>query len=111
MLCVGFVTDRDDIAEQLAGLENIEHRAGLVLRDVDPDFLKRFDRERVERARLEAGAFRLKQVATSAIEQRGRHLAARAVMDTNEEHLLFHPISGIIQNAGADHNAFLVTFL
>ena len=48
-LRAGLITDRDDVGEQLAGLEHIEHSAGLVLRDVDPDFPKRFDRKRVER--------------------------------------------------------------
>jgi hypothetical protein len=52
-LRAGFVADRNDVGEELAGLENIEDCAGLVLRDVDPDFLMRFDHKRVERAGLD----------------------------------------------------------
>jgi hypothetical protein len=91
-LRAGFVADRDDVGEQVPGLENIEDSARFVLRDVDPDFVKRFDRERVERAGLEPGAFRLKPGAARAIEERRRHLAACAIVNTNEEHFRFHPI-------------------
>jgi len=89
-----FVADRDDVGEEVAGPENIEDSARLVLRDVDPDFLKRFDRERVERAGLKASAFRLKPGAARAIKQCRRHLAACAIVNTNEEHLRFHPSIG-----------------
>ena len=43
-----------------------------------------FDRERIQCARLEAGAVSFEEIAAALVEQRGRHLTSRAVVHANE---------------------------
>lgn len=86
----GFVANRDDVGKQYPRLENVEDSARFIFGNVDSDFLQDLDRERIQFAWLETGAFPFEKVAATFVEQCRGHLAARAVVDTNEEHLLFH---------------------
>ena len=49
-----------------------------------------FDDDGVEFAGLKAGALRFELVAADLIEERLGHLAAGAIVDTNEQNSLFH---------------------
>jgi len=79
-----FVTYCDYVREQLAGFENIEHGLSLILRNIHPDLAHRFDCQRVERAGFQPGAVRFKIIAANLVKKRFGHLAAGAVVDTNE---------------------------
>jgi hypothetical protein len=54
------------------------------LRNIDPDLAHRFDCQRVELSRLKAGTVRFELIAANLPEKRFSHLAASAVMDTDE---------------------------
>ena len=89
-LGAAFVADRDHVGEQFAGFENVEHGLSLILRNINPNLAHRFDRQRVESPRFEPSALRLKMIAANLFQKRFRHLAAGAVMDTDEQDFLFH---------------------
>lgn len=89
-LCFGFIANGDHVREQFSRPEDIKDGLSFVFRNVDPCFTKDFDRERIEFARLEAGALGLERFAAPFVEQCRRHLTARAVVDANEKDLLFH---------------------
>src|SRR5439155_21050719 len=78
------VADRDHVGEQLAGFENIEHGLSLILRNIHPDLAHRFHCQRIERAGFQPGAVRFKIIAANLVKKRFGHLAAGAVVDTNE---------------------------
>ncbi len=78
------VADSDYVGEQFARFENIEYGLSLILRNIDPDLAHCFDGQRVERSRFEPGAVCFKQIDTDLVEKRFRHLAASAVMNTDE---------------------------
>jgi hypothetical protein len=80
----GFVADRDHVSEQLAGFEDVEHGLSLILRNINPDFAHRFDGQRVERSRLQPSAVRFELTAANLVKKRLRHLAAGAVVNTDE---------------------------
>jgi hypothetical protein len=80
-----FVADGDDAGEKLPGLEDIEDGACFLLRKIDADFLHCFNDERIQDARLEAGAFAAERVAAKMIEPRLGHLAAGAVVNADEK--------------------------
>ena len=86
----GFTANCNYVRKELPRFEDIENRLRPGARDVDPDFLKRFDRQRVECSRFESGALCLKKLAANPVEKRCAHLAARAVMDANEKDIFFH---------------------
>jgi hypothetical protein len=86
----GFTANCNCVGKQLPGFEHIEDRLRPGARDVDPDFPKRFHRQRVKRSRLESGALCLKKLATNLVEKRRGHMAARAVMDANEKDVFLH---------------------
>ena len=85
-----FIANGDDIGKQLSRFKNIEDGLGFVPGDVDPNFAKRFDRERIERALFKPGAVSFEKLTARFVEQRRRHLAAGAIVNTNEERFLFH---------------------
>ena len=85
-----FVADRDHIGKQFTGFENVEHGLSLILRNIDPNLAHRFDCHRIESARFQPGAVRLEMIAANFVKKRFRHLAAGAVMDTDEQDFLFH---------------------
>ena len=78
------VADSDYVGEQFAQFENIEYGLSLILRNIDPDLAHCFDGQRVERSRFEPGAVCFKRIDTDLVEKRFRHLAASAVMNTDE---------------------------
>jgi hypothetical protein len=80
----GLTANCNYVGKQLPGFEDVKDRLRPGARNVDPDFLKRFDRQRVERSWFESGALCVKKLAKNPFEKRCRHLAARAVMDTIE---------------------------
>jgi len=86
----GFTANCNYVRKELPRFEDIENRLRPGARDVDPDFLKRFDRQSVECSRFEPGALCLKKLAANPVEKRCGHLAARAVMDANEKDVFFH---------------------
>ena len=58
---------------------------GLRARKVDSHSGHRLDRERIELAGFEAGAFDFKRIAAEVVEPCFRHLAAGAVVDADKE--------------------------
>ena len=60
--------------------------------NIDPDFLHRLDYERVQRPGFEAGTLRRKRIAAEVIEPRLGHLAPGAVVNADEEDVLFHEL-------------------
>ena len=86
----GFTANRNYVRKQLPRFEDIKNRLRPGARDVDPDFLKRFDRQRVECSRFESGALSLKKFAANSVEKGCGHLAARAVMGANEQDVFLH---------------------
>src|SRR5262249_5123443 len=86
----GLTANCNYVGKQLPGFEDVRDRLCSDTRDVDPNFLKRFHHQRVKRSRLESGALCLKKLATSPVEKRRGHLAARAVMDANEKDVFLH---------------------
>ena len=86
----GFTANRNYVRKQLPRFGDIKNRLRPGARDVDPDFLKRFDRQRVECSRFESGALSLKKFAANSVEKGCGHLAARAVMGANEQDVFLH---------------------
>ena len=86
----GFTANCNYVGKQLPGFEDVKDRLRPDARDIDPDFLKRFHCQRVERSRLEPCALGLKKVAAILVEKRCGHLAARAIMDANEKDVFLH---------------------
>ena len=86
----GFTANCNYVRKQLTGFEDVKDRLRPDARDIDPDFLMRFHCQRVERSRLEPCALGLKKVAAILVEKRCGHLAARAIMDTNEKDVFLH---------------------
>ena len=92
-LGAGLVADCDDVGESRSrgtGFKNVEHRLSSLVQDINPDLAHRFDCNWVECARLQSRAVRFKIIATNIVEKCFSHLAAGAVMDTDEENFLFH---------------------
>ena len=90
-LRAGFVADGNDVGEELAGFEDIEDSLSFLARNIDPGFRHHLHRERVQRARFEAGALCLEIFAAGVIQPGRSHLAAGAVVNAYEEDALFHP--------------------
>src|SRR5437867_1171096 len=87
----GLIANRDDVSKAFPGLEHVEHRFGLLARDVDANFLHGFHDDGVELSRFESCAVRLKELTANLGEQRLRHLAAVTVVNANEQDaFLFH---------------------
>ena len=86
----GFTANCNYVRKELPRLEDVKDRLRPGARDVHPDFLKRFDRQRVECSRFESGALSVKKLAANPVEKRCSHLAARAVMDANEKDVFLH---------------------
>jgi len=88
----GFVAHGDDMREKFSRLQDIGDGPRFLLGNIDPGFLHRFHHERVQRPGFEAGAFRRKRIAADVIEPRLGHLAPGAVVNANEEDVLFHEL-------------------
>ena len=85
-----FIADRDDIREHLPGFEHVEDGFRFVARNVDPHFLHCLHNDWVEPTRFEAGTLGFKLLRADLVEKRLSHLAARAVVNADEQHLLLH---------------------
>ena len=86
----GFTANCNYVRKQLTGFEDVKDRLRPDARDIDPDFLKRFHRQRVKCSRLESCALCLKKLTANPVEKRCSYLAARAVMDANEKDVFLH---------------------
>ena len=86
----GLTANCNYVGKQLTGFEDVKDRLRSNARDIDPDFPKRFHRQRVKCSRLESCALCVKKVAANPVEKRCGHLAARAVMDANEKDVFVH---------------------
>src|SRR5436305_3443085 len=84
------IANRDHVSKQRSGFENVEDRLSFVMGNVDPYFTKCFHRQRVQFARFESSTLGLEGLAALLVDQRRGHLAARTVMNADEQHLLFH---------------------
>src|SRR6266403_1846112 len=85
-----FTANGDRIRKQLTRFEDVENRLCFVGRDVGPNFLERFNSQRVQRSWFESGTLRFEKLAAHFVEQRCSDLAARAVMNANEKNPLLH---------------------
>src|SRR6266436_2455176 len=70
----GFTANCNCVGKQLTGFEDVKDRLRSNARDIDPDFPKRFHRERVKCSRLESCALCVKKVAANLVEMRCGHL-------------------------------------
>jgi hypothetical protein len=86
------VANRDDIGEQPPCFEDVEYRLSVVLRNVDPNFPKHFHRERIQFPRFQSGTLGIEEIGATLVQQRRRHLAARAIVNTNEQDFPFHNV-------------------
>ena len=86
----GLTANCNYVGKELPRFEDVKDRLRPGARNVDPDFLKRFHRQRVKCSRLESGALSMKKLAANPVEKRCGHLAARAVMDANEKDVFLH---------------------
>ena len=83
-LRAGLIANGDRVMEQFSGLEHIENSLGLFARNVDADLLHCLDYDRIQPAGFESGAHCFEFLAADLIQERLSHLAARAVMNANE---------------------------
>src|SRR5688572_31220136 len=89
-LGAGLIANGHDVGDELPGLEDVENGLRFLFGNIDPDFLHRFDHERIQRSRLEAGALGVEKVAAKMIEPRLGHLAAGAVVNADEKNVWLH---------------------
>ena len=89
-LGAGLVANGDHIGEAFARFDHVESGFGLVAGDVYADFLHGFNHDGIKFARFEAGAVGFEFTAADLVEKGFGHLAAGAVMDTDEQDFLFH---------------------
>src|ERR1700722_17211861 len=75
-LGVGFVANSNDIGKYFARFDVVEDGFGLISRNVETDFVHRFDDDGIEFAGFETGAGGFKSVAAKGVEERLGHLAA-----------------------------------
>ena len=87
-LRLSFAANGNDVIEHLTGFPYIGNALRPVVRNVDSNLLKRFDDERIDCAWFQSGAMCLEEFAADLIQQRSSHLAARAVMNADEQNLL-----------------------
>src|SRR3981081_2135400 len=86
----GLITNSDDAGEASAGFENVENGFGLVAGNVDTDFLHGFHDDGIDLSGFEPRAGGFKLLAADSIQEGLRHLAAGAVVDTNEQNFFLH---------------------
>ena len=93
LLRAALIANRNDICEDRARFPNIENSLHALARNVDPYLRHRFDDERIKGSRFEAGALCFELVAADVIHPGLGHLAARTVVDADEENALFHGLA------------------
>jgi hypothetical protein len=87
---VGVVANSNDVGKIFAEFEDVRDAPGLVAGNVNADFMHGFDDNRIEFARLNAGAVCLELCGAQLIDERCCHLAAGAVVDADKQDFLFH---------------------
>lgn len=92
-LGAGFIANGDDAGKAFAGVVHIRYGFGLVAGNVYADFLHRFDDNWIELPGFNAGAVRLELFTANMIQKSLGHLASGAVVDANEQDLLFHIVN------------------
>jgi len=85
-----FVAYCDHVGEPFAGFDSLGYGLSLLPRNINSDLAHRFDYQRIEFSRLQPGTVRFEIIAADFVEKGFRHLAAGAVVNTDEENLLFH---------------------
>jgi hypothetical protein len=85
-----FVANRDDVGEELAGLEDIENTLRFLFRDLDPCLGHYLNHQWVEPARFQAGTLSFEIFAADLVQPGLGHLAASTVVNTNEKNPIFH---------------------
>jgi len=86
----GFIANCDNKVEMLIGCDDFSHAARCFARDVDAFFTQCVHDNGVQDARFQARATGFVAVAAELVDERFRHLRARAVVDANEQDFLFH---------------------
>jgi len=87
------------VVESFAGFENIGHGLSLFLRNIDSALAHRFNGQRIELPRFQAGAVRFEVIAPGLVQESCGHLAAGAVMDADEQDFLFHDMGPLINRS------------
>ena len=85
-----FITNRDDLMKNPAGIKHIKHGFGSIAGNINSDFPHRFHDNGIEFAGFKSGTVRLKFIAANLLQECLGHLAAGAVVDANEKDVLFH---------------------
>jgi hypothetical protein len=87
------IADSDHVVEMKTPFDHRRDRLRRVRPDVEVRLAHGFDYDRIEFSGLDPGALGVKAVARDLVEEGLRHLAAGAIMDANEEDVLFHRAS------------------
>src|SRR5947207_1337787 len=85
-----------------ARLDETFNALGLISGHVYPNFAHHFDHHRIELARFDARALPAELLAAALVQERFRHLAARAIVDTNKEDFLLHGLAWVWQAPGSN---------
>ena len=86
-LSAGLIAHRHDAGELRATGKHLGHALGSRPGNIDAHFLHGFDHQRIEHARLEAGAVGLVAALAHLIHECLRHLTAGAIVNTDEQDL------------------------
>jgi hypothetical protein len=84
------VADCHNVIEMFPLFQKIEYAFGLILGDVNADFMHRFHDQRVQDARLDARTFHIEEPTSVLLQKSFGHLAPGAVVDANEQDFFFH---------------------
>src|SRR5206468_9398268 len=84
-LRTGLVANRNDVSKGSPRVDEVHDAFGLILGQVDAEFVHGRHGERVELARFDAGAVGFKLFAAQTLKKRLGHLAAGAVVNADIE--------------------------
>jgi len=94
-LGAGFIAHGDHVLEVRAPFDHRRDRLCRVGRKVEPGFAHGFDHDRIQFSGFDARTLGVKAVTRDPVEERLGHLAAGAIMDTNEKDVPFQ--RGLVQ--------------
>ena len=83
------IANSDDVIKLFFARDEVGDGFGLVAGDVDAVLLHRLHHDRIQLSRFNAGALGEKIIRANPVQKRLSHLAARAVVNADEEHFLF----------------------
>lgn len=84
------IADGNNVIKALVAFQKIQYGLRPVLRNIETAFTHRLHHDGIEFAGFESGALRVKVMGAMLIQKRFRHLAARTVVNADEQDLLFH---------------------